>query len=379
MANLTFAEDFSNITLLDSGLIGVPESGINWNRGVHPIVTVDNLLSFLPITDITFTDYSSLVTYGNYELTGLKSDIVSSDDNLYISKVAGNLGNPVSDTTYWQLTNIESIRIRNFISNSKQNMFSAMSISRKLIENQYIYNVGEDLVTLSGNYSGWVFEPKNSDYVKIRINQMSLQANTSNPVNIYVINQERLITTLVLNPADGVLEFEDVGYVITGKGQFKFVFESQEVKSGSVFNDVLKYSGFVCYPITGDGSTAASASYVNSNVSNGLNFNVTAYLDSTQYITNNLIDFSKLLQLQFSMDVLQLMQHNSNSRSTREQRMLTDEQNANLLAIQTLNLDSHTVAKMYLSELKNAKNAINRTFDKFLQAPTNFKVKVSVI
>lgn len=378
MADLTFAEDFTSSSELDSGLLGTPSSGIYWNRGVHPLVTIDNLLSFLPnlsFTSSDFTAYSENTTYGKYEDTGAKSDIVSSDSKIYFSKTSSNVGNAVNNTTYWQETNINSLRIRNFIANAKQNMISAMLLTRKLIENQYIYNVGETLITLPNDYSGWSFEPKGSDYVKIRINQIALQANTTSQVSLYVINQGSLSSTITLNPNNGVLSFEDSGYIISGKGRFLFVFESQQVKSESAYNDPLKYDGFVCYPVSGSGSTAAGSEYSFSTIGNGLNFNITAYLDSTQYITNNLTDFSKLWQLQFTMDFFQTMLHNVNIRENENKRLLSKPLSENMLSLQTLNLEDNTIAKMYKSELKKCKDSINMTFDRFLKSKKGIKVK----
>ena len=380
--NLTFAEDFTSTSELDSQLIGTPDSGMYWNRGVHPILTVNNLLSFLPNVTPTFTAWSDVATYGIFETTRKKSDVVTHGGSTYLSLLASDGDDPKTpgvDTTYWLETNNNSLRIRSFIWSVEDNFKAALSLNRKQIENQYIYNIGETARTLTNDFSGWAFESKGSDYIKIVINQMSLQANTTDQVYVYVVNQGILKTTLTLNPSNGLLEFEDVGYTITGKGRFLFVFASQEVLSENAYNDPLKYDSFVCYPVNGIGDTAAGATYSDISNGNGLNFNVTTYLDSGIYVTNNKTNFAKFLQCQFEYDFIRMLLHNSNVRSNMDERILTDEPASKLLAIEALNVDMYTVARKYQKELKLATESINKTFDRYLTKPTGLTVKRKTI
>lgn len=378
---LTFAEDFTSTVDLDSELIGTPESGIYWNRGVHPIMTVSNILNYLPIVSFTFPVWVVGTTYGEFDVSRSKGDIVTFNGDLYLSLQSGNIGNsPDVTPLFWLITNIESIRMRSFIWTVEDNFKSALTLDRKLIENQYIYDVGKEVKTLSGDFSGWAFEPKGSDYVRIRINQIALQATTTTPQNLYVINQGQLITTLTLNPIDGVLQFEEVGYTITGKGRFLFVIDSQDVLSENPYNDPLRYDGFVCYPVSGIGATPEDSDYSEGTIGNGLNWNISAYLDSQVYIDNNQVDFAKFLQAQFEFDAVRMFLHNSNNRSNRDERMVVDspliEQ---LLSTETLNTDMNTIARKYIKEKKFAAEAINRTFDKFLVKKGTFKTRRSVI
>jgi len=378
---LTFAEDFTSTVDLDSELVGTPESGLYWNRGVHTSITISNILSYLPLVSFTFPIWVTGTTYSEFNVSRSKGDVVTYNSNLYISIQSGNIGNqPDASPTFWLLTNIESIRMRSFIWTVEDSFKSELTLDRKLIENQYIYDVGKQLHTLSGDFSGWAFEPKGSDYVKIRINQIALQANTSSPQNLYVINQGQLITTLTLNPIDGVLQFEDIGYTITGKGRFLFVIDSQDVLSENAFNDPFRYDGFVCYPVTGIGASPESSDYSEGSIGNGLNWNVSAYLDSQVYIDNNQVDFAKFLQAQFEFDVVSMFLHNSNNRSNREERITVDSQLVQqLLSTEILNTDMNTIARKYIRERKFATEAINKTFDKFLKKKGTFKVRRSVI
>lgn len=376
---LTFAEDFTNQVSLDSELLGTPESGLWFNRGTNPVITVDNLISALPFTEFTFTAYNGAATYGKFSDSRKRSDIVTSDSKIYQSLAASNTGNLVTDTTKWLETNIDSLRIKSFIWTSEDNMISALSLNRKLIENQYIYNVGENLVDLDGDYSAWVFEPKGTDYVKIRVNQMALQANTTDPVTVSIINQGRLIDTITLNPNNGILSFEDVGYIISGKGRFIFAFPSQEVKSNNAYNDALKYSGFVCYPMQGIGSTPEDAEYSTGSTGNGLSFNVTAYLDSSVYIENNKIDLAKFLQSQFELDTATMILQNANSQVNRGVRVLSNSvQGRTELLRQVTEEEGNTIAARYRNQKNSAKVAIKRAFDKFIGNEQKLKVKYGV-
>lgn len=377
--NLTFTDDWSSDIVLDTELTGVPESGIYFNHGVHPLITIDNILTFLSDKTITYSAYVAGTTYGKYLTTRAKSDIVTSGTKIYQSKVASNIGHdPSTSPTYWLETNLSSLKIKAEIFKAEDALISSLKLNRKLVENQYIYNLGKTVTVLEGDFSGWAFEPKGSDYVKIRINQMSLQANTTTPVSVYVINQGVLITTLTLNPNNGILAFEDVNYTISGKGIFYFVFASQSVLSNNCYNDPLKYTGFVCYPVQGIGATAATATYKES-VCNGLNFNVTAYVDSTVYVTNNMIDFSKALQSQFELNMLRLFLNNPMNRVSSEERNVLSKDEKSMLYNETVNKEGDTVISRYIKNIDDAKDAINRSFDKFTKSETQFKIKLSTV
>lgn len=377
---LTFAEDFSSNIALDSELIGKSPSGLYWNRGVHPILTVDNLTALLPITDITFSEWDNTSTYSEFNTSKSKSDIVESDGVLYQSLRDNNTNNALTDTNYWLATDINSLRIKSFIWTVEDNMNAALSIERKLIENQYIYNVGDGYRTLKG-YQAWAFEPKGSDYVTIRINELGIQAEGTTDIPIQVINQGQIIDTLVLTPNDGVLSFERKDYEFNGKGVFYFAFDCGDglrVKCDG-YNDPLKYSAFVCYPVSGSGDTIQSAEYSQSALGNGLNFNVSAYLDSSTYLENNKIDFVRMLQVQMEMNFIEMLINNSNARDNRVNDTISSEV-LGLLATEKLETSLNTVSNKYHRTLKEFKGIINKTFDTFLQSkPKKFTVKKKTV
>jgi len=368
---ISFKEDFTGVDL-DDQLMGVPDSGLYWNQGIHPMINTRNLTQILPNQDITFNVWDNSVTYSNYSESKSISDIVVFDDNLYQSLTTNTNVQPDSSLGVdWLLTNENSLKIKMSIDNSKDAILGDLLFKTTLIENQQIYAVSDsnNIVSLSQDYSGWVFEPKGSDYVKITINKICLTAKTTDPQNLYVINQGRLIDTLVLNPNDGVLEFEDLNYSFIGKGKFTFLFYSQDVISENQWNDALKYSGFVCYPCNASGDIGGGDIPTDENINlsssnNGLHFNVSAKRDVETYINVNINDFARLWQLRFALDTMTNILNNSYINYNNTERELKNE----TTALEAKDLNSNTVAKMYYDELVRTKAAIKKSFDKFTTA-----------
>jgi hypothetical protein len=375
--NLTFIQDYSTDIRLDDELMGVPDSGMYWNQGVHPLINIANLLAFLPYEDFRIDFYSGSKEYSKYDVDYLVSNLVSYNGVLYQSLTNANEDNtPNSSPTNWLPTNLDSIRLKIFLKSVERNMTGALQMNRKTLESQYIYHVGESAQVLPNDYAAWVIEPKGSDYVTIRINELALQATATGSVDVYVINQGRLVDILPLTVDGGQLVFEPVNYEISGYGKFIFAFDAQEVLSDTIYNDPLKYNSFVIYPANGTGASPESADYSYASSSNGLNFNISSYLDSSKYINNNLIDLGDMLRMQFEYDTLRMFLTNSNNISEGRERNITgDERTMRLLGAETLDTQTFTVAQKYKSKLKETKESINKTLDRFLKVPSKFKVK----
>lgn len=367
---LGIAEDFTSEVTLDSQLTAVPDSGLYYNSGVHPSVTVDNLLHFLPNITFTFADWLVGTTYGEFDTSRSKNDIVLDGGIIYQSLVAGNTGNtPASSPTEWLVTNIESIRLKTFIKTVEDKVISDLHLSRRLVDSQYLYNLVEQNRNISpqllpNDYAAWVFEPKGSDYVTFRINQAALQATTATPQNLYVINQGELVTTLTLNPnAEGRLVFEDLAYTFSGKGIWMFAIDSQNVLTDGGYIDPLQFDGFVSYTASGIGASPEDAIYSFGTSGNGLSFNITAYLDSSTYLNNNLVEFAQFLQATFELETLNIFLNNSNNRSNHQQRIQLDTE---LLIAETKEINANTVVKRYRDEKERSVLQLAKTFDREL-------------
>lgn len=381
---LTLAQDYSSNTSLDSELTAVPESGMYLNSGVHPLITVSNLLTFLPKISFTASTYNAGTTYGKYIDSRSFVDVVDYNGVMYQSLVASNIGNtPDVSPSQWLETNIESLRVKSYVLQSQDNAINKLNLSRRLVDNQYLYNVVElsDSPTetlLPNDYAGWVFEPKGSDYVKITINQMALQAKTATPQSLYVINQGVLVDTLTLNPnVDGRLVFEDIGYSFQGKGRFIFAIDSQLVLTNGAQIDPLKYEGFVAYAANGIGATPEGASYSFSTSNNGLSFNVSSSLDASVYINNNLINFGRYIQAAWELDVLNMMLYNANARSNKTQR--NEGIDPARVGYETTNLTDNTVAKKLQDEKRRASRMLSMSYDRALDDNDDFVIEIDSI
>jgi len=366
MAVLTFATDFTSSVKLDNQLTGVPDSGFYWNRGVHPLVTVNNLLQYLPFFEGSFNAWEVGTTYGKYETTKSEDDIVDVGGVLYQSLTDSNIGNdPTSSPANWLGTNIESLVIKGFIDQVLVNMYSNLGLQKKLIEKQQYYNIGENTVDLTGlgDFIGWAFEARGSDYITINIDGINLQADDATPVNLYVVNQGQLLETIPITPKNGVMDFDPISISFDGFGRLLLLIDSREVITDNPYVDPLRFDSFVAVPIIGKGTAPEDAEISDNFNGNGLNFQISTRKNPQRYIEDNLINVANLLQVQFAIDFLQVMLNNPNSRSNRAQRITSDQINRSELMIELKNLEGLTVAKKYNQLLKETKRSIDRSQD----------------
>lgn len=364
---LGVSEDWSSNVVLDAELTALPESGLCLNSGVHPSITIENLLEFLSFTEVEFADWTDNVTYSVYSNSRKRTDIVTLEGVIYQSLKANNLNNSPDeeDSIYWLATNLESLKIKNHIYKVQDKVFSELKLTKRLINNQFIYNINpntqeQSLVQLPNDYSAWVFEPKGSDYVTIRLNQISFQKLGTTTVNLYVINQGVLIDTLEITPSNGIVDFKDLNYSFKGKGKWIFAIDSTIVISNPSYVDPLKFDGFVCYTATGTGNEPETAIYSNGTTGNGLGFNISVFLDSSDYIENNINELANFVRATFELETLKMFLHNSNNRSNRAQTIQLDK---DALIAETKSLDMDTVAKRFQDEKRMAVKAMQKTFD----------------
>lgn len=379
---LSVAEDFTSNVDLDSELTAIPESGLYLNSGVQKLINIENLLSFLPRITFTFATYASGTTYGKFETTRKRSDIVLYSGEIYQSLTVANVGNtPSSSPSNWLKTDINSLRIKTAFWSAQNNALTKLSLHKRLINNQYLYNIVEvneqvTPVLLPYDYSAWVFEPKGSDYVSFTINQIALQATTATEQSLYVINQGVLVDTLTLHPnADGRLVFEEINYTFSGVGKWIFAIDSQNVLLNGSVVDPFKYEGFEAYTAYGIGADPETAKYSYSTANNGLSFNISCYLNPETYIKNNIVRFAPFIQKAWELDVLNTFLVNSNNRENSNER---NALNLTELKFETKDKTNGTVLNAYEREERKAIKLIERTFDTQLSDDQDdFDVKTS--
>lgn len=365
---LGIAEDFSSNATLDAELTAIPESGLYVNSGVHPKITVENLLSFLPVRDITYANWDYTKDYGVYENLRSK-DALMQYSYLGVTKVYQSLKtpnvnkNPIMHPDYWLETNIESLRIKSFLAQVKDKVVSDLNLTKRLINNQFLYQIAEvnrSERPLPSNYCGYVIEPKGSDYMRFRINQISFQKSGTSPVNLYVLNQGVLVDTLTITPKDGKVEFDDLGYEFYGKGKWQFVIDSTTVFSDSAYIDTLKFDGMTFYSCVGTGLTPETATWSWGNTGMGIGLNISSFLDSSLYVENNLADFGGYIRAAFEYMAFEMFLHNVNSRSNMQQRLQMNEE---MLKQEVKDLINESSVRRYKTQLKQAKSQLDKSYD----------------
>lgn len=363
---LGISEDFTVDIDFDSELTNIPSSGLYINSGVHPSITNENLLEFLPKTAINFSQWSAETDYGIFTETRNKKDIVKHTGKIYQSiKIGINQDPSTEGSLYWLETNMNSLRMKNFIEKVKDKVYTDLSLNKRLINNQYLYDNGDIAKTLLNDYSGWVIEPKGSDYVSFRINQVSIQKSGTTPVNLYVINQNTLVKIITITPNNGELNFVNTDIVLSGKGVFKLVIDSTDVFVGNKTIDSRRFDGFVAYTANGTGSAPETSKYTYSTYGNGIGLNITTYLDSKVYIENNLSNFGSFVRASFEYMAFQLFMHNSNNASNRATRIQMAD---NILMVELKETKADTVVARYLNEKRMAIKMLEKTFDTQLKS-----------
>jgi hypothetical protein len=370
---LGITEDFTTEnTILDIQLTAIPQNGLYVNSGTHPVITLRNLLAFLPYVDVTFAAYDVTRSYGVFEKTRSKNDIVTSGGLIY-QCIQANIGEPVSDTDFWMLTNMDSLRLRNLLFQVKDRVISELNLQKRLIDNQYLYDVGDNTFNPTGDYFGWAVEPKNSDYVRLTINQMSIHNVAAGAVAVYVVNQGELIDTISVVGGNGAVSFKEIDYSFYGKGVFYFLVEPQQMKRKGSFIDVQRYKGFVAYTVTATGNTWSDLDYTISSTDNGIGLNLTVVLDSQVYVDNNLNYLSKFIRNTFEVVCLEMFLNNANNRSNSDERYNIDRK---ILITELKDTTTDTVVNRFKHERKRAFELIEKTFDSLLSDnDTRLKVR----
>lgn len=375
---LGISEDFTSSTELDTQLKAIPTSGLYLNSGVHPSINVDNLLNFLPKLAFTFEDWDAGTTYDIFLGSRNRKDIVHLNTKIYQSIKTGNIGNLPNElnSEYWLETNIESLRLKLFIEQVKDRVYSELSLTKRLVNNQFLYENSKNVRTLTNDYHAWVIEPKGSDYVAFRINQISIQKSGTTPVNVYILSQNTLQETIQIAPNNGELVFRDTNITLNGKGAFKIAIDSQEVYSGNVTIDPLKFNGFVAYTAIGTGDAPETATYTYNTFGFGVGLNISAYLDASLYINNNLKDIANFIRSTFELMVFEMFLHNANNTSNRQQRI---QLNNEMLLAELKDMQHETVIRRYHRELKRVKSAMQKTFDTQLNDHDGIEIKISSV
>ena len=138
----------------------------------------------------------------------------------------------------------------------------------------------------------------------------------------------------------------------------------------------MNFDGFVAYTATGIGATPDGANYSYGTTDNGLGFNITAFLDSQQYIDNNMLDFGSYIRATFELMCFEMFLANAHSRSNREQRGGLRE---DLLIAELKEMTADSVIKRYLRNKDKAIQQLQKTLDRNIEDNNDFQISYSSI
>jgi hypothetical protein len=234
------------------------------------------------------------------------------------------------------------------------------------VASEHIYNIAEQEIiatdlSLTSDYGAITLEAKGSDYTEFTINRAALQATTATPQNLYVINQGVLVDTISLTTnLEGRLVFQRLtNKTYSGKGKWRFVFESQNVLTRNAYLDPLKYDGFVASTETGKGLTPEDAVYSRS-VGSGLALDISVHFNPVEYVTSNLRNFGQFFKAAIELVTFEMFLANPNDRSNRQQRTLMSDERLNA---ELQDVKANSTLKRYLDAKRDAFEKIAKTDD----------------
>lgn len=358
---LGIAEDYTTKDLvLDSELTGTPSSGLYLNRGVHPAITLGNLLAFLPLIDINFDTWNISTAYQPYSITQNRGSVVIYQNKIYECIATSTGNNPSTSSAQWLETTIESLRLKSFIRSVEDRVKTELQLNKRLVNNQYIYEDGDYGYTPPQDYSGWAIERRGSDYVTVRINKIAITKMGTTPVNFYIVNQGTLLETFQVSPSNGRTVFVDVDKTLSGNGPFYILVDNEEVLVGDNYMDVLRYNHFNAYPVIGQGTSPEDADISQVSRGMGIGLNLSAYADGSAYLDDNISEYGNFIRATLEYMAFLTYYHNANNRSNRSEAI---RMNDAMLMAEVRDVHSDTIISRFYRERKLAKKVLDRTLD----------------
>lgn len=348
----SFNNILSYLPLIDDVVYQVYDVSITFSKGEYTyesgVIFKSKRDSNLnnPTTDVNYWEKTSItVSTANYELTTTYStnNRVYDGSKYYLSLVDSNLGNALTNPAFWKETTMETISLLRTIEGSINTLITETLKPAPIIDYADYYNVStaENLITNEGKQVGFVIYQKGSENLSIRINSLQTQFDTSSaPGDLVMLGSIYNETELVYEISIPLL-VADSGKMITidltnenielkgKKGNWYFIYNQSLLEGNNIKaygDDIIAYNEseyFTLSPIKMDSiSDLADSDNIDSDYSKsfGLGFNVSVSPDYTQFVLDNLYHFVEGIRMQWSLDFLNDMFHNTNVRSNRTER-----------------------------------------------------------
>lgn len=176
------------------------ESGIYFQQ-IHPLLTLDNLLSIAPdFKNIIYENYSEYTEYK-------KGDIVSYNNVLY-KALQNSIGKDVTNEEYWIVTNLFSEWLEKKTKASIQKAITRFitekivkGATKSLFENRTLFDgTGRivDTIKNRNNFVGFEIVPIRSKGITTKINKIGLQFTEPGEYKIYIMHSSNTAPIYVL-------------------------------------------------------------------------------------------------------------------------------------------------------------------------------------
>lgn len=345
--------DLSNITLSDN--LTQTESGMYFQQ-IHPLLTLDNLQSIAP----DFQNYNWQVYDTNKAYKS--GEVVRIEDSLYKALQNVPIKTSISDTDYWVETNpfsewLEDKTKASIVKlvNKFINMKLADKASKSLIENKTLFDGTGRLTNKIENRNrlvGFEIDTVRSKGVTVKIDKIGLQMtepgsytlyifHSSNPEPIYTLTFEKTKANSLewFKPKDDILlPYESVN--TDAGGSWYLVYKQSELPENAqaIYKDrdwstgpckACSRSEFLAYQtwskyievhpfyISEDEEFDPEAMNFTYDKNYGINLEVSAYCDLTDFIIKQRAVFQDVLSKQVAIDFLREFAYNPNVRTNR--------------------------------------------------------------
>jgi hypothetical protein len=345
--------DLSDIVLSDN--LTQTESGMYFQQ-IHPLLTLDNLRSIAP----DFQNYNWQVYDANK--TYKSGEVVRVDDSLYKALQNVPAETDISDTDYWIKTNpfSEWLEDKTRASIVKLvNKFISMKLadkaSKSLIENKILFDGTGRLTNKIENRNklvGFEIDTVRSKGVTVKIDKIGLQMtepgsytlyifHSSNPEPIYTLTFEKTKANSLewFKPKDNILLPYESANTDAG-GSWYLVYKQSELPENAqaIYKDrdwstgpckACSRSEFLAYQawsryievhpfyISEDEEFDPEMMNFTYDKNYGINLEVSAYCDLTDFIINQRAIFQDVLSKQVAIDFLREFAYNPNVRTNR--------------------------------------------------------------
>ena len=345
--------DLSNITLSDN--LTQTESGMYFQQ-IHPLLTLDNLQSIAP----DFQNYNWQVYDTNKAYKS--GEVVQIEDSLYKAIQDVPVKTSISDTSYWIKTNpfsewLEDKTKASIVKlvNKFINMKLADKASKSLIENKTLFDGTGRLTNKIENRNrlvGFEIDTVRSKGVTVKIDKIGLQMtepgsytlyifHSSNPEPIYTLTFEKTKANSLewFKPKDDILlPYESVN--TDAGGSWYLVYKQSELPENAqaIYKDrdwstgpckACSRSEFLAYQawskyievhpfyISEDEEFDPETINFTYDKNYGINLEVSAYCDLTDFIIKQRAMFQDVLSKQVAIDFLREFAYNPNVRTNR--------------------------------------------------------------